>query len=251
VRRPYNGKPPFRAVHFCIVLLAWVSFSDEVKPCISRLSSRRVFAQQKTARLRICFRLMTIEHTPTHHPCKPYCKLSHLYILGNSKYEKDNQISNVTAIKYQQLYILGLFITLRAVVTTCPYSLALLTLICARFSRRRLNVTFALLRCYAALTGRQFPTFRGNLSVPYSRVKQTPRPWRWGIPKCPRLKVGTNCNVTAYRIKSWLRGNVTGMFCALSVFGLHVKVNTVKVWAGLGVQRDTSTPSAPLAFWLP
>ena len=39
--------------------------------------------------------------------------------------------------------------------------------------RRGVNEIFGLPRCYAAFTGRYLPTFRDNLSVPFSRMKQS------------------------------------------------------------------------------
>jgi hypothetical protein len=56
--------------------------------------------------------------------------------------------------------------------------------------------------------------------------------------------------VTTLRIKSWLRGNVTGMFGALSVFGRRIKgtirLRSEQIWT-CNVTRHH--PSAPLAFF--
>jgi hypothetical protein len=80
-----------------------------------------------------------------------------------------------------------------------------------------------------------------------------------------RFKVCTHCNVTVYRNTlplqcgrdSWPR-NVSKvgyavMLQACSVrcqyWPSHQRDHTVTAWAGLNVQRDTSPPSAPLAFY--
>ena len=43
----------------------------------------------------------------------------------------------------------------------------------------------ALLRNYAAYNGNYLPTFRGNLTFPFSRVNS----WRWGPIRCPETLV--------------------------------------------------------------
>ena len=50
--------------------------------------------------------------------------------------------------------------------------------------------------------------------------------------------------VPVKRIKSWLRGNATGLFGALSVFGRRIKgmIRLRKAGAGVDVQRDVARP---------
>jgi hypothetical protein len=52
----------------------------------------------------------------------------------------------------------------------------------------RFKDSFDLLRCHAALIFSYLPTFRDNLSVPYSRVKQSTKNILYNlVPKCSRL----------------------------------------------------------------
>ena len=51
--------------------------------------------------------------------------------------------------------------------------------------RREVDVNCALLDCYAASSGNSLPTFRGNLSVPSSRLKK-----RWDRQVVPKRRLG-------------------------------------------------------------
>jgi hypothetical protein len=67
-------------------------------------------------------------------------------------------------------------------------------------------------------------------------------------PKVDILNTEHGKSLKSRSIKSWLRGNVTGMFGTLSVFGRHIKgmirLRLEQVWT----YNVTSPPSAPLVF---
>jgi hypothetical protein len=115
------------------------------------------------------------------------------------------------------------------------------------FYLRELGV---LLFYYASRGGNYFPTFHDNLFITTTR--------------CVKVWVHT-CNLTAYRNTvswqcgrdSWPRNLWRDGFavrlrhfrCAVSVWPSHQRDDTVTAWSRLNMQRDTLSPSAPLAFF--